>query len=397
MFDKIAKMFSIVRSVMKSFRGFVFGAFCLLALGCWQRAGIGEDSEVLDLCGAGVCGSEVDTASAAVDGGDTGTAVDTVPDTVPAIGTEVETENEPDSLSVVLDDLRHGILHPEEVYLEGTLDEGTSGFGVLAHVREPNIAIAGFPTSGSPTAQGLSPDGRMYTRTSGYNYWFECDGCPDWKPVGKPREIFPPDVSANDEIIENSCPADQEYVLGMRIGVDGKFIVSCWDHKYYTEDGIVTSITYPLSYGYDEKVLDCSWETETISLLDIVSDTRVILYDDTGNEFAGKPIAARATDSPTGFLLATKLSDRVYILWHIDNDGNVSELGEYPPAPDGFIPSGMAALDAQGGLYKIGFESYGSSVDNIAYFSLDGTVEIVYSENDNPIVKIHASHLVTGP
>lgn len=88
-------------------------------------------------------------------------------------------------------------------------------------------------------------------------------------------------------------------------------------------------------------------------------------------------------------------------LWLIRADSAAELTGLYPPPPAGTIlrtqVRGSTVLSADGELFSIATESANPGRDLIVRRTIDGTSEIVYDEDDDPLVKLHASSLVTGP
>ena len=404
-------MLSFTNSELLWLRVLIPGVIFLFNVGCWQRANVGgeDDSGTQNLCGGGECAAGGDSAllfsdsvvNASSDTGEADTAMVGDTETAPlVVGTETVTDtlgaDELDSVGILTANLHMGTFDPGEVYVIGSMWDSATFFGVIAPIRNLNTGIAGFERSLVGYSYGISPDGRMYYADFDNFLWFECDGCPDWRPEGSPWDIYPSDATANDGVIDIHC-ANATKAGRAHIGANGTFLFWCYDEIWYTEDGTPTIVDFPVSYGYDNKVLNYASDTESFSVIDIATGTTVICSDEAGNPLEPVGWTARATDSPKGFLFATMSRDFVRILWHIDNEGNVSKQGEYPSRPEDFKPTGVDALDAQGGLYVRGYALSDSSIDKIVYYNIDGTVEVIWSDLDDPIVEILTTKFLTGP
>ena len=93
-------------------------------------------------------------------------------------------------------------------------------------------------------------------------------------------------------------------------------------------------------------------------------------------------------------------------LLSVDAQGNVTKLGTYPPTlpnldhagPDMYHqPSTGPILTRDDAMIYDGNISTTDLVEALARATIDGKQEIVYSEADNPTVRLHNSLLLTGP
>jgi hypothetical protein len=85
-------------------------------------------------------------------------------------------------------------------------------------------------------------------------------------------------------------------------------------------------------------------------------------------------------------------------LWDVAADGTATKLGLYPPMPPNTSPGqGLSTkLAPDDSLFQTGSMTGSGFVDIIMRRKITGESTIVYTEADNPNVKIHISYLVTG-
>ena len=83
-------------------------------------------------------------------------------------------------------------------------------------------------------------------------------------------------------------------------------------------------------------------------------------------------------------------------LFHVGVDGNLSKLGIYPVAPDGYNPLNTARIDGCGALLQFasGPETF---EDAIIRRDTDFNSDVVYTESYEPLIRLHISNLITAP
>jgi hypothetical protein len=282
------------------------------------------------------------------------------------------------------DVLEGDVFAPNEVYLAGTLSEGACYLDALAHWSSPNDAVVGFDCYFNERTAMIRPtDGRLlYTNTFEDRLReFHCDDCP-WTPASQ----YPASPLANDTILPTPACDSNSQQLRFLVTPDGSYLYRCAATGWFAAD---SNVVYDdtqgelLYLGYDNMALTAS------HVLDLDQDSAMPI-DGLPVE---TPLTIRA-DPQGGFLLV--IGDAAQPeLWHVDADGTAANQGAFPNVPDGYAPSSEHTLDGCNVLYQLGggpetFE------DVILRRPLGGQTEVVYTENTDPVVKVHISGLVTG-
>jgi hypothetical protein len=398
----------------------------LVSVGCWEISAPGMDNDRdgtdSDECVTGDCATDTidqkkDTGTNDVFTNDSETSSSHL-DTMPSGDTDSsdsESTNSSDSESTDISDsgftdLCRGIFNPEGIYIHGTYSEGSCYAYVLAEVHSPNIFV-GESDCGDDNP-GVSPGGRYFYTGDENSFWFNPDACADGD--GTLEEYHLSYTSSDDEPIADPCPEGMGH-HSLTMGINGEFLYYCRDGIWRTTDGTETGIEDPMSYGYENKVLNALEgflnDVQKFEIVDVSTGTVNAVSDETGVPIEVIPVAARATADPMGFWLAStevlqeSTQDDLqridqYTLWHVDNSGTATFVADYPLPTSELSTSWEAVLDPNGGLYVRGRDLTGSLslwTDAVAYFNIDGTVKIVYTEHDNPTVKIGMHTLVTGP
>jgi hypothetical protein len=282
---------------------------------------------------------------------------------------------------VITGDVPHGVLSPGEVYIFGTVAEGSCGRDAIAHWSAPNVAAVGFGCYANESTAQVRNDGTLiYTNTfEDLLREFHCDSCPGWTPAMP----YPANVLANDTTLATS-PCVMGVIQGFIVGVTGARLHRC-GNAWYDANGIAVPITgTPLSYGHANKVLTAT------AVLDLATGQQVPITGLGG----GTTLTTRVA-GPTSFWMARDLGG-VVTRWRIEHGGAATLEGTYPPPPAGNTPAGSARLDSSGRLFQQG-RGPGTFVDVVIARSLNGLSEVPYTEATNPVVKLHISSLVTGP
>jgi hypothetical protein len=291
---------------------------------------------------------------------------------------------EPEDLS------SRALLSPDRVYLFGELTEGQCGTYAIADIEAPNQGLVGFDCYISRASARIDPKtGRMFYQVMQPNgvREFHCDShC----VYPSSADGYPLDPAANDPLVSNlSCA----HTVGLEIGPDGAMAYQCFDATetvggWYDADGnlLYMGDAYIRHLGYDwlafatGKLVDFKQHTE----IPIVG-----LPDRTVH-------AIRAI--PDGFYVALAgegLGEDQ--LWKVVASGEATMLGSYAAPPAGLeMWLADAALTPDGALFQATRRT-GTFDDFIIRRTIDGTSEVVYTETDKTIVKMHASPLFTGP
>lgn len=283
-----------------------------------------------------------------------------------------------------------GVFDPREVYLVGTLSEGTCGYAAIAQPAFPEVAAVGFGCYFDAAASVLSPEGTLLYFDS-YELVlreFHCDGCPEWSR----SDEYPADFAGNDPIRRTpGCDFEGQRLRALRVSPDGAVMHKCGD-AWYDSSGT------ELLRGEDIVAVGRGG----LALVQAERETPRLLGLSTGETIAisGLPDcavrAARSRASP-GFSVALRCASD-YELWSIAGDGVASLVGTFPALPPGYRLPHDAVLAADGSLWMFA-SGPDASEDAIVRSTVDGASEVVYSEaaSPRPSVRVHASVLVTGP
>jgi hypothetical protein len=277
-------------------------------------------------------------------------------------------------------------LDPSEVYLIGTVAEGSCGQDVLAHWSNPNVAVSGFGCYNHPPAAIIRPsDGALLiSDTFAGTSVFEPDACVT-------REGWFGDNSAplaNDGKLASPCPQPSP-LLGNLVLLAPSGIGAFWcGASWFSSSGEVLHSGERSPLAYDgERFLT------TAGVIDIASRVTYPLVD--------LPEANVLTTRVVGdgfwvVLDGTTLHGAA--LWHVARDGHAELVGEYPAPPARSSPAYRARLSGDGALFQLATDVTAEQhTDLIIVRSLSGASDVVYDEADEPLVRIHISGLVTGP
>lgn len=286
------------------------------------------------------------------------------------------------------DDVAAGLLDPAEVYLVGTLSEGSCGRDALAHPSRPDVAVVGFDCYFDSRSARIT-DARVLVYENTFEdvvREFECDGCPAWTPP----DPYPAVPLANDPIVRTRpCIRVQTFL----VSPGSELLYRCEDFAWYRDESTPVALpdrTYPVRYGRAGSVLlDAGYRTLEVFDLGAGTGIRVTTPD-------CERRAVRALE-PSGFgiVFSCGSSDASWLeLWTVGDDGDLALVGRYPPPPGGYR-DGAEALAADGALLHI---TRGPDFDDaVVRRTIGGVSEVVYSESTLPPVRLHISGLVTGP
>lgn len=281
--------------------------------------------------------------------------------------------------------LRGDVFDPNEVYVVGTLQEGACGRDVVAHWSSMDDAVAGFSCNFAGNRGAIRPgDGRLvYADAPGIELReFHCDACPVDSALN-----YPSPVLDNDPVLPApACKKDGSSSLFFRLGPDGEYAYQCNfnPNDWYDGSGALVFSDEDESLirlGHDRLALTGS------SVVELDTGTRTPI--------SGLPagiISARA-DPSDGFRVVVNTTPLE--LWHVAPDGNADLVGTFPPLPDGHQAL-ATALDGCDALYRVTFIA-STGLDAVVRQPLDGVAEIVFTESDDSLVRIHDAGLFTGP
>jgi hypothetical protein len=283
------------------------------------------------------------------------------------------------------------LLDPEQVYLFGTMSEGTCNRLAIAPVLAPDHALVGFACE--TTVEGVirPSDGRLiYSRWSAGSYLvhaFHCDGC----VYASSRTPYPASPIANDEWLPApTCATPGATVTDYAVAIDGEIIIGCSDRSWYRGDGAqiagIAGAPNPLlGHGGSALVSD--------GVVDLASGM-LAPFDGLGDRAW---LTTRVRED--GYWIAAQPMDDPAVppeLWKIAFDGTATLLGMYPSPPPNQQAYRGYKLDGVGRLVQFA-RSLNSSSETIIRRDIDGASEVIYDEADDPVVKIHLSSLFTGP
>lgn len=286
-------------------------------------------------------------------------------------------------------------LHASNIYLWGTLVEGSAGWEAIANHLDPNVYLVGF--NGADNRSGTFSGDTLVYQSHDVTRKFAPDGA--WtRPAG--QIAYPTRPEEDDPIVETpGCDAGSAPLFN----AEGRMIYICYvDGDYAWFDG-------------GEKLFVAK-----------SPDTTTLLALGAGNVVLGKwpgfytlDLTAPETKHPVtaitnphitirghgdGFRVVEN-DDNVGVLWQVSPDGSAEKLGVYPDVPPGISPTFLSGnpkgsvIGPDDALYTMSYHNLvdGPQGDVIVRRTIEGVSEIVYDEVDAPRLKIHISALVTGP
>jgi hypothetical protein len=301
----------------------------------------------------------------------------------------------------------------------GTLQEGACYRDAVANVLAPNVESVGFGCYGDgdsahvrPTDNRLlyidSQDEKLYAFTADlHEYDADNEQC-----------IYPTAPQDNDVILPTpACDSNfgpARFVVGPD---DGAVWYTCFNtNNWYDEnDALIpwSPNNTPLARAAGGIALANQNNLKTFGLgAPPLADGGMAMGDDgglapdPGTPLTGLPASysyvASRSNAEGGFDLVvrdtTGLED-VYARYGVQPYGVASLKNTYGPLPaDANVNFyGAGKLDATGAFYVEGSDTTETFVDVIIRLNTDGSSEVVYTEADDPEVKLHISYLFTGP
>jgi hypothetical protein len=223
---------------------------------------------------------------------------------------------------------------------------------------------------------------------------FHCDDCPY---LGANANAYPSNGPANDPVVPAPC------ALGLTgaflIDPEGSLFFQC-GAEWMDEGGRVVyssgdSALAHLGYGGLALTRGTIGWYEVSGVVDLgTGETAPVVGLPDGNVYARRAV------SPDRFLVFFVPEDAssldVSQLWEIAPDGSATHRGDYPPFPTEVGPAPGAMLLPDGVLFQM---ANGPRIvhDAIVRREIGGVSEVVYTEANDPHVKIHISGLLTGP
>lgn len=289
-----------------------------------------------------------------------------------------------------------------EVYLVGTLNEGSCSRSALAHWSTPDAPVVGFECEMDPRRAWIRPvDGRLLYLSAFESPLRElvCDLCPfDVADADEALARYPEEPLANDPVHAlTPCSDADGTVPAFVLAPDGSRLHSCWSGHgpWYDAAGrLVLAADVGLTHlGHDGIAL-----TDRGAVVDLTSGAITPIPW----EMPFIIRTARALPAPDAFLLVLDHTDAGeggdQHLWKVDRSGHPVLVGPYPALPAGVtqVQPWSSKLDASGAVLQLGTGA-DALQDVIVRRSVDGASAVVYDEAAEPLVRVHASALVTGP
>jgi hypothetical protein len=282
-------------------------------------------------------------------------------------------------------------LDPNAVYLAGTLVEGSCGRTAIAKVETPNEALVGFECHDRPAKIDPGTGHLLYWRDKQLRE-FRCDnGCDFWSD----DQRYPSNPASNDPVISLSVCGGDKLANRVEIAPDGFRLFRCGDIEWRDEDG---GLVY-------------------LGALDVLGPERIGLVgnsaiDLTSGRFLGAlpgdPESVRATETgflalihkttiedPPGVMRGVRAAEWIPELWELSLDGRAQRLGSFPKASQDRVRIVGGILDGSGRLYMQSSTDAGLT-DIVERLAITGERNVVYSEANDPVVKLHADYLVTA-
>ncbi len=277
-------------------------------------------------------------------------------------------------------------LNPNDVYVLGTLIEGQAQFDALAHWSDPNRALVGFPGGLDEESAVIHPlDGTLfYMESYGGNYRFQTGRC---LRRGDPLPGYPEPGDNHDPIVPFPCE-ERPYGRTLLINPQGAIAVDCVGSWRDLEGGILyEGQLQVLSYGSLGRLL---------TRQGLFSIEEGVLHPFVGLPDLAEhyPLAWRAVED--GFWVVLAGADATFDrqLWFVDVSGAAEIVGDY--APSGMVPGfGGIAIAGDGTLFETAHAA--GVINDYIQRRTFTSAELVYDEAGDPLVKLHASRLVTAP
>jgi hypothetical protein len=292
------------------------------------------------------------------------------------------------------------------VYLVGTLSEGSCGADAIAAPECPNSAAVGFDcdfSSNSEPRQDMGQirptDGRLlYASTFAPEIReFHCDACPY---LSANANAYPKNVLGNDPVVQPPCTpsfGSSDFF----ISPEGALFFRCEDGSWQNDAGQVVysepgSTLAHVGYGGLALTRPSDDRYSLTSIIDLSSGESTPI-----KSLPDADVRTVRAALPDRFLVLVILRDElpgdgVSELWEIEPSGAASRRGEYPPLPTEITPAPGFKLLADGVAYQI-VSGPRVTDDAVVRRELGGASEVVYTEADDPHVKLHISGLLTGP
>lgn len=287
-------------------------------------------------------------------------------------------------------------LDGSQVMLWGTLGEGMCGYAALGALDAPERPVIGWGCDAyggmiDPFGEFVWDDGAAIRRLVPDAYEWD-DVIEDW--------VYPRDPLANDPVVLSPPPGCTISRWIMKAGT-GEVFSLC--NGWRDASGALRFTEPPY------RVLR-AWSA---------SDLKLLTDDGTGKLYvvdaAGTQVLVPVPMGSWGYVAGRTYADGFRVVvenptthaleaWIIDAAGGAPLEGAYPAIPSGWVGwEGDRRLDGQGALYQLGVSTATTASTDIAIRRTFAppSATLVYDESNAPTgvryVRMHGSHLVTGP
>lgn len=279
--------------------------------------------------------------------------------------------------------LTDGGLDPNEVYLMGTLSEGTCGLGALAHWSTPNVGSAGFGCYFNGRQAVIRPSDRRLLYFNTFENLLR-----EFHEDGPASVMYPTNVLANDRVIPTP-PCNT--VVGFLVAPDGVVLHQCSTDLNPLRDETGTLIFN----GVTEEVLAVGPGRVLLTTRRVIDTGAGVSYPITWPVMLAQQVMTVRWQPPSSFLVALQLATPT--LWEVQTNGTATQRGAFSPLPAQVMGAFGGKLDGSGRLFQQGRDATQSFIDVIIRREVGGTTSVVYSEAMSPLIRLHSSDLLTGP
>jgi hypothetical protein len=264
-----------------------------------------------------------------------------------------------------------------KVYLLGTIEETPMcNHYAVSLVSDGNQYAPAFPC--------LLPN--RYTINNGKLYYELSDGHEIHEFVPDYSDMYTNNPYSNDRKVDIPCTS---LITGYVINPSGHLIYHCISIGWFDAGGTPIYDGTDTFVAYTDKgtvaTLDgvMSLKEQVLHPVPALANTYGVRVHEEEFHYAIQPDPMKQPE-----------------LWSVDAAGTATKLGDYPAPPDGVknvsLTSPLLAPDDS--LYGAGSVSTNNKLEVIFRRTIDGTSEVVYTEADQPIVKMGGgTPMITGP
>ncbi len=279
--------------------------------------------------------------------------------------------------------LTDGGLDPNEVYLMGTLSEGTCGLRALAHWSTPNMGSAGFDCSFDGRQAVIRPSDRRLLYFNSFENLLR-----EFHEDGPASVMYPTNVLANDRVI----PTPPCNTVGRFLVAPDSLVL----HQCPTDVNPLRDETGTVIFnGVTEEVLAVGPGRVLLTTRRVIDTGAGVSHPLTWPVMLAQEVVTVRWQPPSSFLVVLQLATPT--LWEVQTNGTATLRGAFSPLPAQVMGAFGGKLDGSGRLVQQARDATQPFTDVIVRRERGGTTSVVYSEAMSPLVRLHASDLVTGP